>query len=530
MRPDVRTAAGSAAAIRAALARGEAEAAHRAALRWRADAPGTAEAAFLGGLAASMLGKLRAGIDLMEEAVSLGAGGECLAQLARLYTQVRRDGDAAEALGAAERSLPADALGRDTMGCVYARLGDHAAALPHFAAAVRAEPANAAFRFNHATALSFLGRTDEAERAVEDLLARAPGDARAHHLLAGLRRQTPERNHLPRLAAVRAAAQAPRDRLLLGYALAKEMEDVGDAGGAFAVLAETNAAHRARLPYRFANEAALFDAIEAVAPALARAAVSAPAADAPIFVIGMPRTGTTLVDRILSSHPDVASAGELQALPLAVKAAAGTAGPVVLDVATVRATANRDLAAIGRDYLARAAAHVPGARPRFVDKFPGNFLYAGLVARALPQARIVCLRRNPMDTVLANFRNLFAIASRYYDWSYDLLDIAAYYHRFDRLMACWHARFPGRILEVGYEALVDDQAGETARLLAHCGLDWSDACLDFQANPAPVSTPSAAQVRRPLYRDAVGRWRRHADALEPARRFLQANGVATDGP
>jgi hypothetical protein len=130
--------------------------------------------------------------------------------------------------------------------------------------------------------------------------------------------------------------------------------------------------------------------------------------------------------------------------------------------------------------------------------------------------------------VLANFRNLFAVGSRYYDYSYDLLDTAAYYQRFDRLMALWRAALPGRVLELGYEALVEDQAGQTRRLLDHCGLDWSDACLDFQANAAPVSTPSAAQVRRPLYRDAVGRWRRHAEALEPARAFLRSHGIAVE--
>ncbi len=517
-----------ASAIRGALARGEITAALAAADRWRHAAPGSAEPFFLAGLATAMLGKVSDGIALIEQAVARDGRGEYHAQLARLYTLVRRDDAAARALAAAETAPPADALGRDTMGCVYARLGDHAASLPHFAAAVRLEPANAAFRYNHAAALSFVGRQAEAEDALEALIARAPADARAHHLLAGLRRQTPERHHVDRLTAARAVATAPRDRLLLGYALAKELDDLADPHAAFAMLAQTNAEHRATLPYRFADDAAIFDAIEACwARPMGQATRDAPSA-APIFVVGMPRTGTTLVDRILSSHAAVESAGELQALPLAVKAAAGTRGRRVLDPATILAAAHADGGEIGRDYLARCAPHVPGRRPRFVDKFPGNFLYLGLIARALPQAAIVCLRRDPLDTVLANFRNLFAIGSRYYDYSYDLLDTAAYYQRFDRLMALWRAALPDRVLELGYEALVEDQAGQTRRLLDHCGLDWSDACLDFHANAAPVSTPSAAQVRRPLYRDAVGRWRRHAEALEPARAFLRGHGIAVD--
>jgi hypothetical protein len=215
-------------------------------------------------------------------------------------------------------------------------------------------------------------------------------------------------------------------------------------------------------------------------------------------------------------------------MPLAVKRAAGTRTRTVLDPETIVSAASADLAAIGHDYLARARHHRRREGARFIDKFPGNFQYAGFIAQALPQARIVCLRRHPMDTVLSNFRNLFAISSRYYDYSYDLIDIARYYARFHRLMAFWQEALPGRILEVSYEALVADQEGESRRLLAHCGLEWDAACLDFHRNAAPVSTPSAAQVRRPIYRDALARWKRHEEALAPVAAFFAAEGIAID--
>ena len=201
---------------------------------------------------------------------------------------------------------------------------------------------------------------------------------------------------------------------------------------------------------------------------------------------------------------------------------------MVLDPETVAAAAQTDMDAIGRDFLLRASHHRRDAGLRFTDKFPGNFLYAGFIAKALPAAKIVCLRRHPMDTVLSNFRNLFAVSSRYYDYSYDLLDIAAYYVRFDRLMAQWRAALPGRVLELRYEDLVADQEGQTRRLLAHCDLDWSDDCLSFHANAAPVSTPSAAQVRRPIYADSVARWKQHAEILEPVRLFFEEAGIALD--
>ncbi|MFT4025575.1 MAG: sulfotransferase [Novosphingobium sp.] len=515
-------------AARSALYRGDMGSAHQFAMTMVAENPRDAEGHFVLGIAESSAGRVQAGIEHIDRAVALDPQGEYRAQLAKLLTLMRRDGDAAAILQDAERALPSDALSRDTMGCVYARLGDHAAALPHFAAAVRLEPRNPEYRYNEAATFNFLGRVDEAEAALEALIAMAPGDARAHHLLAGLRKQTPARNHVDRLAQVHAQVRDGRSRLLLGYALAKELEDIGRADEAMDRLCAANAEHRRRLPYAFARDAATFDAIEASWPSLAAAPAATAPADAPIFIIGMPRTGTTLVDRIISSHPAVESAGELQAMPLAVKRAAGTRTPTVMDPETILAAAGADMGEIGRDFLQRASHHRRDPGLRFTDKFPGNFHYAGFIARALPQARIVCLRRHPMDTVLSNFRNLFAVSSRYYDYSYDLLDIAAYYVRFDRLMALWREALPGRVIEVGYEDLVADQEGQTRRMLAHCGLDWADACLSFHTNAAPVSTPSAAQVRRPIYRDSVARWKRHAELLEPVRRFFDAAGIAIE--
>lgn len=524
------TRSGQVIAARNALARGDLNATHRFAATLIAENPGNAEGHFLLGIAESGAGRVHTGIQHLGRAVELDPQGEYRAQLAKLFTLVRRDGDAAATLHAAEQALPADALSRDTMGCVYARLGDHGAALGHFAAAVQLDPQNRQFRYNQAVTLNFLGRTDEAEAALEALIDLAPDDARAHHLLASLRKQSPEHNHVARLARTHAAAGDGRDRLLLGYALAKELEDIGRPDEALDRLCAANAEHRRTLAYEFARDADTFDAIEASWPSVA--AAPAPTGetppDAPIFIIGMPRTGTTLVDRILSSHPGIESAGELQAMPLAVKKAAGTRTPTVMDPETIAVAASSDMGAIGRDYRQRASHHRRDPGLRFIDKFPGNFHYAGFIAQALPAARIVCLRRHPMDTVLSNFRNLFAVSSRYYDYSYDLLDIAAYYARFDRLMAMWRKALPDRLIEVQYEDLVADQEGQTRRLLVHCGLPWSDDCLSFHTNGAPVSTPSAAQVRQPIYRDSVARWKRHSEVLEPVRRFFERSGIPID--
>jgi hypothetical protein len=245
---------------------------------------------------------------------------------------------------------------------------------------------------------------------------------------------------------------------------------------------------------------------------------------APIFVVGMPRTGTTLVERILSSHPLVASAGESQNLPLLVKRAAGTRSNRVLDEATVAEAASLDFSALGRDYV--ASTRPPGRKPRFVDKMPLNFLYLGYIHLALPNAKIVCLRRHPLDTCLSNFRQLFARDFSYYNYAYDLGDVGSYYVLFDSLMRHWRETLPGKILEVEYERLVEDQEAQTRRLLEFCGLPWASECLDFHENRSPVATASAVQVRTPMNAASVGRWRHYAAELSMLRTQLERAGIA----
>jgi hypothetical protein len=240
----------------------------------------------------------------------------------------------------------------------------------------------------------------------------------------------------------------------------------------------------------------------------------------------MPRTGTTLVDRILSSHPLVESAGELQVMQIVIKRLTATASRVALDPQTIDAAARLAPIRVGADYLEGAAPHRKTAR-RFIDKLPLNFLYAGYIARALPSAKLICLRRDPLDTVWSNYRHLFATGYSYYSYSFDLMDTARYYVLFDRLMRFWEERFPGRILQVQYESLVDDQEAQTRRLLEHCALPWNEACLSFHENASAVATPSATQVRQPLYRTALGRWRRYERYLQPVREYFESEGITS---
>lgn len=389
--------------------------------------------------------------------------------------------------------------------------GDPGAARDAVARAVALAPDDAGLHFQLATLLTFTGDLDGAIAAYEACLARDPTRWRAHLALAQARRWSEQDNHLDRLRALLATHGADVDaRLYLELAIAKELEDIGAYAEAFAHLASGKAAQRGRRPYDFARDRAMFDALCEVAPGPDEAPGDA-AAD-PIFVVGMPRTGTTLVDRILSSHPAVRSAGERFDFPRLLKQASDSRTPSLLDADTVHAARSLDWTRLGAAYLGGPRAATAGTA-RFVDKLPHNFLFLGFIARALPNARLVCLRRERLDTCVANFRQLLAPDVSLFDYSFDLLDTGRYVLQFERLMDHWHATFPGRILDVQYEALVDDQAGQTARLLAHCGLPWDDACLAFDRNPQAVATASAVQVREPLHRASIGRWKHYAPQL-----------------
>ena len=194
---------------------------------------------------------------------------------------------------------------------------------------------------------------------------------------------------------------------------------------------------------------------------------------------------------------------------------------------TLARAGDLDFARLGQDYLA-STRHLTGVSAHFIDKMPLNFLYIPMILRALPGAKIVCLRRNPMDTCLSNYRQLFSTSFSYYNYSLSLGDTARFYAHFHELMAKLVVLFPGCIHELHYEALVDEPEGEARALLAFCGLDWEPGCLDFYDNAAPVATASSVQVREKLYRRGLGRWRHYQPWLGEAQDVLAAAGISWD--
>ncbi|WP_240098743.1 tetratricopeptide repeat-containing sulfotransferase family protein [Thermomonas flagellata] len=510
-----------------ALNRGQWAQAHALASGLVARVPGHGGVHFVAGVAALQLERVPEGLRHLQLAVHHSPGRpDYAAQFARALAMARLTRESLVAADAALAMGPQDPTTLDTLGVVYSQANAHARAVGLFERVAAHWPRHAPARFNFATSLTFSGALDRAEQEYEACIAADPTFWKAHLALAQLRKATPEHHHLARLRALLRQAASAEARLYLNLALAKELEDLGEYAQAFRHLVAGKAAGGEGRRYTSDRDAALFQTLRALFPDPVDATAGDPD-PAPIFVVGMPRSGTTLVDRILSCHPQVHSAGELQNFGVVLKRLSGSATPELLDQDTLRRGAAVDPRALGEAYVASTR---PGTavRPRFVDKLPHNFLYLGHIARALPNARIVCLRRNPMDTCLGNFRQLFAQTSPYYDYSFDLLDTGRYYLQFDALMRHWQRVLPGRVLELHYEALVDDQEGQTRRLLAHCGLEWDPACLRFTDNAAPVATASAVQVREPLHRRALARWKRYGPALDGLRALLEAAGVQVE--
>lgn len=518
-----------------ALNRRQLREAHECCARILALEPGHADAHFLMGMIAFMqqhVGKALALIDRAlarrpDNAEYLARRGQCLALMKRH----------AEALEAAERALaqdPTDAQTLDTIGVVLSHAGAHDRAAEILSRATQAAPNNPQFQFNLASAQLFVGDFAAAEQAYEAAIAARPDFCRAHWALADLVTATPERNHIERLQTLldglERSAEPGRvnDRLYICHALAKETEDLGDYAGSLEFLHRGKAAKRASMNWSIAQDRALFETLVAQFDPTAFAKQRPACANAePIFVLGMPRTGTTLVERILSSHTDVHSAGELQNFGITLKRMSGTRTDKVLDAETIRAAMTMNFAELGQRYL-ESTRPLTGHTPHFIDKLPMNFFYIGFIALALPAAKIVCLRRNPMDSCLSNYRQLFRLDHPYYSYAYSLEDVADYYVLFDTLMAHWESVLPGRILRVDYETLVQEPEARTRELLEHCGLPWQDACLSFHDNAAPVATASAAQVREPIHARSLNRWRRYGSGLDSLRRRLEAGGVAIE--
>jgi Flp pilus assembly protein TadD len=438
----------------------------------------------------------------------------------------------------------------NNLGHALAAAGKAEAALLAFQSAVELKPNNPEALCNWGLAFVELGRLDDAEAKYRQAIGIAPGFAGAYNNLGLLLKEkgrlseaslafeqaidlAPARAaYYDNMAAVRQLVAGDRyvtaleemakdpaavpadERVHLHFALAKAYDGMAKAEGAFQELLQANRLKRAQISY---DEAATLSIMGRQRELIGRDFVAArhgcgERSALPVFIVGMTRSGTTLIEQILASHPQVFGAGELSLFDQAAGAIRNRlpGSPAFPDM--MAAMSADHFCDLGRLYVDGIVRRAPQAA-RITDKMTSNFLLCGLIHLALPNATIIHAVRDPVDTCMSSFAAHFTKGNEH---TYDLAELGRYYRHYRALMAHWHEVLPrGRILDVHYEELVGDLEGVARRLLSHCGLAWDACCLEFHRNGRPVRTASASQVRQPIYRDSVGRWRKYEAFIAP---------------
>lgn len=444
----------------------------------------------------------------------------------QLATCQVRAGEEAKAIEAAQKAAslaPGNPMVLGHVATMLSRLDENEAALELYQSALKLEPGNGQAHYNLAMVQQYLGSLEDAEASCDRALALNAGLYEVQFVRSRLRKQTQSRNHIEELeAARRIQGKLPIEQAMVCYALAKEYEDLGEYQKSFAVLKEGADTYRASLDYDVRADTDVMDrVIGAFSPEVCADVGRGAPNDAPIFVLGLPRSGTTLAERIFASHNKVVSAGELPNFLTELKRLVRLQSPTVGDEQIIAHGLKLAPDELGKAYLQSVPERYTSAS-RFVDKLPANFLYLGFIRRSLPNATVVELDRHPMDSCYAMYKMLF---NQIYPASYDLADLAEYYIHYRKLMDHWRDQFGDALTTVRYEDIVADQEKQSRRLLKAANLEWENNVLDFHKSKVASATASAAQVRSPIYSSSVQLWRRYEDELAPLAERLQKAGV-----
>ena len=419
------------------------------------------------------------------------------------------------------RTAPSDPEARFLRATIHAGLGRHDDAVPIFRELLSETPQRNHLRIVLGHSLKALGRTDEAVRAYRDATSGEADIGDAFWSLANLKTYHFSDHEVERMRGLEALpSPGLPDRAHLCFALGKALEDRADYGGSWAFYERGNSLVRAKSgcrPEAIEDNTRRLIEICSEEFFVARTGAGAAARD-PIFIVGLPRSGSTLLEQILASHPDVDGTQELQDIPRIVSELQGQ-GPNRGGACYPDLLPGLDpllFEPLGRRYLDETRVYRRG-RPRFVDKMPNNFWHIGLVHLMLPNARIIDIRREPMACCVSNLKQLFA---RGQEFCYGIEEIARYYRTYLELMRHWNRVLPGRVLRVSYEDLVEDLGTSVRQILAHCGLEFDPACLAFHRSRRAINTPSSEQVRQPLFREGLSQWRHYDPWLDPLRETL----------
>ncbi len=435
-----------------------------------------------------------------------------------------RAGRMDDAVAHYERALflrPDHADAHNNLGTALQAQGRADDAAAHFGRALALDPDHAAAHNNLGTVFRDEGRFADAMAHYERAIAIRPDYTEAHFNRAELKTFHPGDADLKSLEALAAGDNMSADNApYLHFALAKALEECGDYARAFEHLRKGNALKRSQINFDEKSVMERFRRVSSVfgASLLDRLKGEGDPSLVPVFVLGMPRSGSSLIEQVLASHPQIHGAGELSDLETATSEVLEAGGRPFSYPECVTDLDGVTLRRIGQAYLARLPALASG-KLRVVDKSPGNFLSVGLIRLILPNARIIHTVRNPIDTCASCYSKLFSSGQHF---SYDMEELGRYYRSYSEMMTHWRSVLPpAAMLEVSYEDVVDDLAGQARRLIEYCGLPWDDRCLDFYKTIRSVRTASGVQVRQPLFRSSLQRWRQYESDLAP---LLQALG------
>lgn len=460
----------------------------------------------------------RAAQSTPDDADAVAAAVQCLLRIGE-FVAARQ---CLDRYGGLARQLDAPRL--RLLARAHQQLGDNTSALELLGRACSADPGNADVRYFHGLQLQFHGQIGAARQEMQACLRIIPTYGRAALSLARLNKANPDP---ARLAFIRAhladVPQETEEHAAFEFAQFEELETLRDFDGAFAALDRGNSIMHRRLAGDDRLDASVFDGVAHVATStfVSGPGLRSTTGPVPIFIVGLPRSGTTLLDRMLGNHPDVTSAGELTDFPLQMRWCADLHGNQTIDAELLRRIPELDFAELGQRYLEQTQWRA-GGRAYYVDKLPPNHLLAGFIHRALPFAPILHLIREPTSVCFSNYKAMFGNS---YAYSYQLQELADYYVRYSKLMDHWRSVVPGRLLDVDYRALVTDTEATLARVFAHCGLRQVEGCSNPASNPSPVATLSCAEVREPVHTRGLSDWKRYEAHLEPLRRALSSVGL-----
>lgn len=410
---------------------------------------------------------------------------------------------------AAKPSMPTALIG---LARSYVGMGKAELALPFYEQALKQNPDTPSIRIHYANALTGLGRMDDAAVLLRDSIARGRDVAASYRMLADNHKFSGEPEELDAiLALIGKPDNSSTDLVRLNHAAGKIMNDIGRYEEAVDYFQASKLASGSDFDIE-AFRRQVDTLIASFTPQLikSKAGFGDPS-EVPVFIVGMPRSGTTLTEQICASHPAVYGAGELVKLSRVIKAAGYANKPTGAIQKHPQAMTQAEARSMAADYLGFLKGLAPDAA-RIIDKMPHNFLYVGVIALIYPNARIIHCTRDPIDNCISCFFNTF---NDRHGYNAELGKLGLYYREYRRLMRHWQQLLPDRIYESNYETMIADQEGETRRLIEFLGLQWDDASLRFYETERPVTTPSRWQVRQPIYQTSVKRWKKYENKIQP---------------